>query len=62
MSSKTKRGDLMAEMFVGIGLHLFKAGLEVARAMRIPVVMGVFSNYKIQDIAKRIGMKVKPLT
>lgn len=34
------------------------AGLNVARSINIPVVMGIFPSFKLQKLAKRIGMRV----
>lgn len=43
---------------LGLGLILAKCGLYVAKAMNVPVVMGVFSDFRVQKLAKKIGMEV----
>ncbi|KAF2901294.1 hypothetical protein ILUMI_04892 [Ignelater luminosus] len=41
----------------GLSLVLAKCGLNVARAMKVPVVMGVFSDFRMQKLAKKVGME-----
>ncbi|KAH1013446.1 uncharacterized protein LOC109538683 isoform X2 [Dendroctonus ponderosae] len=39
-----------------LGYQMMLAGLDVARHLKIPVVMGVFNNYKTQTIGRKIGI------
>lgn len=42
----------------GLGFQLLHTAFDVARSLKIPVVMGLFGNYRLQKVAKRLGMKV----
>lgn len=37
---------------------MMSCGINVARALGVPVVMGLFQNYVLQKVAKKIGMEV----
>ncbi|CAG9768328.1 unnamed protein product [Ceutorhynchus assimilis] len=39
-----------------LGMQLMMVGLDIARHLKIPVVTGVFNNYRLQQIARRIGI------
>ncbi|XP_030766679.1 uncharacterized protein LOC115890552 [Sitophilus oryzae] len=39
----------------GLGYQMMQVGIDIARHLKIPIVMGVFNNYNLQKIAKKIG-------
>ncbi|XP_072394719.1 uncharacterized protein [Diabrotica undecimpunctata] len=41
----------------GLGFRLMSSGLDVARHLRISVVMGIFDCWKLQQYAGRLGMQ-----
>ncbi|XP_060518415.1 uncharacterized protein LOC132697139 [Cylas formicarius] len=40
----------------GLGYHLMRAGMDVARHLKIPTVMGIFNSYSMQKLATRVGI------
>lgn len=37
---------------------MLRCGFNIARAMKVPVVMGLFTNTALQQLAKQLGMEV----
>ncbi|KAL1491256.1 hypothetical protein ABEB36_011877 [Hypothenemus hampei] len=40
----------------GLGYQCMLVGLDVARHLKIPISMGIFNNFKMQKIARKIGI------
>lgn len=40
-----------------LGYRLMLTGLDIARHLEIPIVMGIFDCFKLQKLAKRLGMQ-----
>ncbi|XP_018332795.1 uncharacterized protein LOC108742207 isoform X1 [Agrilus planipennis] len=41
-----------------LGFTMMKCGVDVARSLKMPVILGIFTNFKLQKLAKRLGMEV----
>lgn len=41
-----------------LGYQMMRCGLEVARTLKVPAVIGLFPNYRLQKLAEKLEMKV----
>nr|CAI5840375.1 unnamed protein product [Callosobruchus analis] len=41
----------------GLGYQMMLTGIDIARHLNIPVVMGLMTNWKLQKLARKLGME-----
>ncbi|VEN36641.1 unnamed protein product [Callosobruchus maculatus] len=41
----------------GLGYHMMQTGVDIARHLNIPVIMGLMTNWKLQKLARKLGME-----
>lgn len=59
------RQEILKEIYqkkkkkIGLGFQMLKTSMDVARHLKLPVIIGIFANCTLQNKAKKIGMNVR---